>query len=84
MSYIRVIYTANRIHDYVSCYYLDTLMAENRITHFYRPSEKCWVNIRTDPIRGRGGYYQGPERRRDEKEATSNWIENLCQAIENA
>ncbi len=84
MSYIRVIYKGKRIHDYVSCYYLDTLIAENRITHFYRPSEKCWVNVRTGPIRGRGGYYQGPERRGDEEQAASNWIENLCQDIENA
>ena len=78
MSYIRVAFTKGVI-DYVADRHLDLLIGENEITHFYRPSDKTWVNIKTDPIRGRGGFYLGPERR---GKGPKGWIERLCQDIE--
>ena len=72
MPYIRVIYKANKLDfDYVSGELLDALINGNKITHFYRSSEKRWINIRLDPIRGNGGGYQGPERRKMDNEPNS-------------
>lgn len=64
MPLIRVVYR-NEGHDfdYVTYDRLNTLITQDEITHFFRPSEKKWVNIRLDPVRGSGGGYQGPERR---------------------
>jgi hypothetical protein len=64
MPLIRVFYR-NEGHDfdYVTCAQLDTLIMQDEITHFFRPSERKWVNIRLDPVRGSGGEYQGRERR---------------------
>jgi hypothetical protein len=42
---------------------LNELIASNKIIQFYRESEKRWVTVGTDPIRGMGGTYSGPERR---------------------
>jgi len=42
---------------------LNELIASNQILKFYRNSEKRWVTVGTDPIRGMGGTYIGPERR---------------------
>jgi hypothetical protein len=42
---------------------LEKLLEEKKLRRFYRPSEKRWVNVSTDPIRGMGGNYSGPERR---------------------
>jgi hypothetical protein len=65
MPYIRVVYrTKDHNFDYVPSGMLDTLIWKDEISHFYRPSEKRWVDVKCDPIRGRGGRYQGPERRR--------------------
>ena len=63
MSYIRVIYKTDKF-DYVPGDWLDFLITIEKIAHFYRASEKKWINVRFGPIRGRGGHYQGPERRR--------------------
>jgi hypothetical protein len=64
MPYIRVVYRSKRYFDYVSSYLLDVLISRDEITHFYRPSEGKWISIRFDPVRGIGGRYGGPERRR--------------------
>lgn len=65
MPYIRVIYgTKKEGFDYVSGGLLDALITQDEITHFFRPSEKRWISIKFDPVRGKGGWYQGPERRR--------------------
>jgi hypothetical protein len=65
MPYIRVIYKTKEFgFDYVSGHRLESLITQDEITHFYRPSEKRWISIKFDPVRGRGGRYQGPERRR--------------------
>jgi hypothetical protein len=64
MAYIRVVYKSNRYFDYVSGCLLDLLITRDEITHFYRPSERKWISIRFDPVRGIGGRYGGPERRR--------------------
>ena len=66
MPYIRVVYKKNKF-DYVSGILLDALIKMGEITHFYRASEKRWINVRLDPIRVRGDHYQGPERRRAAK-----------------
>ena len=51
-------------YDYVSSQAIDDLIEQNRILMFYRPSEKRWVDIGSDPIRKkRGVFYIGPERR---------------------
>ena len=65
MAYIRVIYRTKKNHfDYVSGDLLDTLIKKDEITHFYRPSEKKWVDVKCDLIRAAGEPYQGPRRRR--------------------
>jgi len=64
MPLIRVVYKAGEYDfDYVPGDLLENLITGDKITHFYRPSEERWVNIRLDPVRGSGGGYQGPERR---------------------
>jgi len=40
---------------------LQRLIDEGKIICFRRSSG--WVKVQTDPIRGSGGYYPGPERR---------------------
>ena len=97
MSYIRVIYKS-KIYDfdYVSTTQLGSLIARDEITHFFRPSERRWVNVRCEEIRGNGGFYQGPERRKNataqlEEEQRSNksmrnenWMEKLWSDCENS
>jgi hypothetical protein len=77
MPYIRVVYKTNKF-DYVSSDLLDALITMERITKFYRASEERWINVRFDPIRGRGRKYQGPDRRRvaksKEQEAEKGFI----------
>ncbi len=64
MSYIRVVYNAKKyVFDYVSADQLEILINRDEISHFYRPSEERWVNVRCDQTRGSGGSYHGPERR---------------------
>lgn len=63
MPYIRVVYKTNKF-DYVSSALLDGLIRMEKITKFYRPSEGRWINVSFHPIRGRGGKYQGPNRRK--------------------
>ncbi len=59
---IKVMYHNNK-YDMVNGYLLDKLLASDRIKRFYRYSEKGWVIIGRDWIRGRGGTYSGHERR---------------------
>jgi hypothetical protein len=42
---------------------LDRLLLGKTLRQFYRPSEKRWVDVYRDPIRGLGGDYSGPNRR---------------------
>ena len=42
---------------------LDWLLANRMIRQFYRPSEKRWVYVYRDLVRGTGGNYSGPNRR---------------------
>jgi hypothetical protein len=96
MPLIRVVYgIGDYAFDYVTSDLLDSLIKKDEITHFYRPSEKRWVNIRLDPVRGRGGGYQGPERRgKDNRPKSigkgrlkpgalcSDWLEGLWREVE--
>jgi hypothetical protein len=51
-------------YDYVNSQFLEGLIEERTIRQFFRPSEKKWIHIDLDPIRGRGGKpYNGEERR---------------------
>lgn len=99
MPLIRVVYKAKEYDfDYVPGDLLETLITGDKITHFYRPSEERWINIRLDPVRGRGGGYQGPERRRSDHKPNPNeekgglnaeargsvWLEGLWRLIEGA
>ncbi len=43
----------NGTYDYVHNRSLDRLIEENLIRQFYRPSEKRWIDVETDPVRGR-------------------------------
>lgn len=47
----------------VEDYCLDYLIATGKVLEFARSSE--WVTIGSDRIRGNGGTYDGPERRRN-------------------
>ena len=62
MVHVHVRYISNA-YDVVNDVALDELIAANRIKAFYRPSEKRWVLVGTDAVRGIGGAYAGPERR---------------------
>jgi hypothetical protein len=99
MPLIRVVYKAEEYDfDYVPGILLDTLITGDKITHFYRPSEERWINIRLDPVRGSGGGYQGSERRKAELKPNPNaekgrmhaeasgsvWLESLWRLIESA
>jgi hypothetical protein len=54
----------NQKYDYVDRQKLDDLITQKGIKLFYRPSEKKWVDVDMDPVRGTGvGPYTGIERR---------------------
>lgn len=54
-------------YDYVGMHTLDSLIVDKSIQRFYRPSEERWVNVFRDSIRGIGGDYSEPDRRRGHK-----------------
>lgn len=58
---IRVIYHDNKYGE-IESFKLDKLIALGKIKKFLRPGG--WVTIGVDPIRGMGGTYNGPERRK--------------------
>jgi len=97
MPLIRVVYRDNEYgFDYVTSDLLDTLITQDEITHFYRPSERRWVDVRLDPVRGSGGGYQGPERRGKDNRLKANkekgrfnagghrsdWLDGLWREVE--
>ncbi len=96
MAYIRVLYrTKERDFDYIPGNLLDSMITLDEISHFYRPSEKRWISIKFDALRGAGGQgdYQGPERRnlgfetkeretQQRNEQDRNWLERLWRHIE--
>lgn len=53
----------NNDYDVVDAQTLDNLISGKRVRQFYRRSEERWINVSSDPIRGLGGEYSGPERR---------------------
>ncbi len=53
----------NGSDGYVDANTLDRLLLGKTLEQFYRPSEKRWVNVYRDPIRGLGGDYSGRNRR---------------------
>ncbi len=60
MPLIRVVYRAGEYaFDYVTSDLLDSLITQDEISHFYRPSESRWIDIKFDPVRGSGGRYPG-------------------------
>jgi hypothetical protein len=61
--FLHVQYLDHR-HDYVEAHHLDRLIESREIKQFYRPSEGRWIDITFDRVRGIGGHYIGPERRR--------------------
>jgi len=69
MLLIRVQYK-NGWYDYLPGRVLDLELIHKNIRQFYRPSEKRWVTIGVDRIRGTGGAYDGPERRSHPTSAT--------------
>jgi hypothetical protein len=60
---IKVIYQDDK-HDMVKPVMLDTLLFAHKIKQFLR--SEGWVTVGVDTIRGKGGYYEGPERRRND------------------
>ena len=70
MAYVRVVYSKKDCsYDYVSGELLSTLIVQEEISHFFRPSENRWVSVKLDSIKGSGGAYCGPERRNSRKGA---------------
>lgn len=63
MRHIEVKYQ-NGSHAFVDDYLLDVLTQSKQIQQFYRPSERRWITIGVDPIRGKTLAYSGRERRR--------------------
>jgi hypothetical protein len=59
---IRVQYQ-NNLYGIVDSPTLDWLLLGKTVRRFYRPSEKRWVDVYRDPIRGLGGDYSGFDRR---------------------
>jgi hypothetical protein len=59
---LRVQYV-NGKYDYVDNRTLDELIEQDLIRQFYRPSEKRWVDIETDPVRGKVRFYSLEEQR---------------------
>lgn len=53
--------------DYVDSRILDWLIAKRRLRLFFRPSEKRWISVSDDPVRGIGGEYSGSDRREHHK-----------------
>jgi hypothetical protein len=100
MAFIRIAYKTKKAgFDYVDGNLLEALITQDEISHFYRPSEKRWISTKFDAVReGREEGYQGPERRRDQKNIrlpvpeekpisntevdSTNWLESLWQHIE--
>ncbi len=91
MGYIRVIYKEKGF-DYIPASLLGELIGLDQITHFYRPSEKRWISIKFDAVRGSGGWYTGPERRTEQSKTESmqqkagasrapDWMESLWRHI---
>jgi len=62
MRHIEVEYLDGR-HAFIDNHFLQILIDSKRIKRFFRPSEKRWVTIGIDSIRGWGGNYWGFERR---------------------
>lgn len=58
---IRILYLNNN-YDMVKLFYLDELIVLRKIKKFLRSDG--WATIGLDPIRGMGGSYNGPERRK--------------------
>jgi hypothetical protein len=59
---IRVLYQNNE-SDMVKPFLLDDLIASGKIIKFFRSGR--WVTIGVDPVRGKGGFYRGSERRKN-------------------
>jgi len=59
---IRIQYNNDK-YDYVPGRVLNEQITRKNIKQFYRPSEKRWVTIGVDRIRGMGGTFEGSERR---------------------
>ena len=53
----------NDRYDFVNAQMLDRLLTAKKVRQFYRPSEKRWIDVSNDPVRGLGGFYLGPNRR---------------------
>lgn len=53
----------NNNYDIVPDFMLNKLISTLKIKQFYRCSERRWVTVGCDRIRGVGGSYAGPERR---------------------
>ena len=62
---IRVLYK-DQAAGTVKATLLDELIAADKVVAFLRSGE--WVNVKRDPIRGKGRMYHGPARREKAKE----------------
>jgi hypothetical protein len=59
---IRVTYQNDK-HDLIKPLLLDHYISSNKIKKFLR--SEGWITVGTDKIRGKGGHYEGPERRKN-------------------
>lgn len=61
---IQVLYS-NRKYDVVKNSFLEGLIRSGKVMGFRRADG--WVTVGKDIIRGQGGFYNGPERRREKQ-----------------
>jgi hypothetical protein len=58
---VPVIYSDTKYGE-IKSFQLDKLISLGMVKKFYRSGN--WINVREDKIRGHGGIYTGPERRK--------------------
>ena len=61
---IRVMYKNNK-YDMVNPNAFDGLISSDKIIKFLR--SEGWATVGVDPVRGRGGHYEGSERRKPQR-----------------
>jgi|WetSurMetagenome_2_1015567.scaffolds.fasta_scaffold715921_2 hypothetical protein len=59
---LRIQYSDGK-YDYVDSRTLDRLIDTNQVKFFYRPSEKKWIDVDTDAVRGKIRFYRFAEKK---------------------
>ena len=78
MRGIPVYFTDNH-YKVVSGHELDQLLMDGKVKAFHRSTG--WAIVGEDPVRGKGGMYTGPERRRRRGKLCSNGSKSKSQQL---